>query len=1122
MRRSLAAAVVAGLALSTFLPAQADGLPADHDCRIEIADPVPWLEALLQSDGLRDAVRLDALGDAIALAGGGNWSPAQWVEALRTFRPFLPQRITLAWPTATAGKLGNLTHLFVALMLLNCVAMTESSDRAALAAEILPKVLENLEATADLRFALRVDCRDERTAEQWFESLGDFADGLAGQTDLVRCEHGADAFHLVFAPGTGLSRGEVRSLLSGWLIFAAADEPDAPDAVLDGVWRTLQRIGIHLHVALRGDQLAIELGDAAPQAGSVAAKAAATTAGALLDGARPIAQAHYDLTSLVTELRATLATIDRWRPTELGALMVSLDDQHLLEDIEEFLADVEPLAIVDAAIGWDEDGVRWVTVTPITAAVPIVDHPLWRLLPETTWGYGIDGRVSLGDFLCGAVRSIENRLASSSLRELVDGDATTTASDLEAQWYELVRTLRPMLFDEARSLWRAPMLWLGAAHQRQEEFDCHGLAFATALADPEGGLPFARRLFAEIAAAAALDLDDFPSGFARDLGLGVATIAFWRHDDAVDDFCPHAFEWQGHLVFSTSVATSRAMLAGGPFRPASADPSLIAASAGNGHRLGDALFHGVLDLSRAVREPLSAGEVALSPTVIAGAVASVLRLAGPIRSESTIQGDRVVTRGRILAAGVDPNDALAAIVARARAALGPWPEGVEALAMSGTAHGGRGDEGPFRLVFTPDGHYRNRIDLASSEQNCDWGDHVWGVVDGNLPVPPTAEQRDLLKGFALAFTGQWTEPPAGFHLAMAPDRVPGGPDELMLIGPSGAVTRLRLDPATGRTAAVAYVGESSWYATWYRLDGYASHGGRWLPHAALSSTGSGYRDAAWQDVAFAAVDATPPLPAASVAFVAAGEVETRRSDRYVLELAAVHGSRKVWLALVPVSPETRLSRAAAEALGAVVAPGASVARVPEVAIGPMMFRNLPVHIEGPDDLNGAGSEDARAGIIGAALLLRCCAELDAEVPSLRLQPPGAFAEDGGFVPVTWLTGLPIVPVAWGKNVTVPCTLPLTSPIPLQLGAGAVVAGAPLSRKRIRAIGSMTDHDGLVAFTASDLRIGDVPLGGVSLVAPLCRRAGAAPPYPSALGRQLAERFILRFDLPASRIAIVPR
>ena len=701
--------------------------------------------------------------------------------------------------------------------------------------------------------------------------------------------------------------------------------------------------------------------------------------------------------------------------------------------------------------------------------------------------------------------------------------------------------------------WRPPMgVLLGntgtvriSTKENAQRTPAAGIAWITRCQGGEGGLPLARQMFAALVAATGAPAEGAAPAFDRDCGLGVPTVALpvpllFAGLETSDELLLHAFETGDHLVLSTSVPLSKSMLEakGGAPRVRLAGPlPVTATSVANGQRLGLAIARAgemLAHLHDAAFPPADKDDSGWTLVAVLGSgVAGALRTFGLCTATTVRDGDQDVTAGELRFARPAGRPEIEPVLAVARRALGPWPEGAAALVASGTCRYS-GADGTFTFQCVRDGRFVNRIDSVFPEENSWDGTTSWSTRENHWLHTPAPRDRDRVRSFDLVLSGQWAQALPWCDLRLADDTMPfEGPAVRLYFPESGGTTRVELDPVTMLRARFDFGEDGGTTGHAIALSDWRDVGGRLLPHEVRyeGAREGGFHVQRWQVQAeLAAGTFTPPPPPDGAAFAGAPEVEVHHSNTTGFLARGHCGAGAAWFRVDPGFDDTTLSRHRATALGIDHAEKDERIAAPALRFGPATLTGVPLRLptEAPAATKptppAAGSEPRADGTIGYSLFRRCCAEMDYAAPALRLFPPGHFdGREAAWVDTLCDARSNCVPVQLAEDVTLPFQLTFFGGTPLVLLDNVMLEDRMLARRPVEVWGRFSSRLNRLGVRWAAPRIGTTELGKSTGTIPRTRTRGLAITAAGHFGASLVEKdFVLLLDLPRNRVAFVKR
>lgn len=1130
MRKRVLAALAAAAATTVAAPAQHEGIapPPAYTCSIVLDDPLPWVHTLLRSDALDEAMRTGSIGDAIALAGmQQQLQPKLLSRQLRLFEHFVPKHVAVRFPPETGGAFGAWLRATTAASLGHAASYAEDVDAetvSRLRDEVREAMLNGIREALLARVHVELQCRDERTAGDWFDAIADWSETLATDEDLLTFRHSGDGCRVTFVPGRALERDATATFLAEW--FGHDDEELA-----DAVWQLLQRVSVRLDSRLAGDRIQLHLYPTglAP----LEPREPVTTRAPSIPGT-PVMSARYDLRQLLAHIRAARELWRRWQPTEIGRIAASFDEQQLLGDLATLVESIEGAAQLDFALNWSDRELTFSSAWPASGAVRLRGDPLLGLVPQDTATLALDGSRTFAQIAYDGLLRVEDRIHDRSLQALL-GDDEAQAAEADEQvraYYERMGGVRSLLRDELpRSLQPPTLTLFGTCEGQQQQPSVIALAFVTRLQRRGSGIAVAQRIAREVSLAIDPDADLDALSFDDDLGLGVPTVSLPMAEGLgalLGDLRPHLFEFRGNLVLSSSVGTSRAILAGPHARFEELPADTTALTIGNGARVATTIVTLGEQIGTLLRGVQAAGEPVRHTLEILDVAAELTRMVGPVtfhlrETDATATG---TGSARFRATKEQQRPALDELVARCREALGAWPADAAVLEASGTTRYG-GSDGTFSFSCGRDGRFHNRIDVEFRERSTTFCDQPWAVHTDPTPISMGTYECDLLTAWDAILSGQWTEPLPGLELRLADDTLPGTGPEVLLVGTrSTARLRVQIDPGTFLPTALRMNGQSLQTAGWLRLDDFRAVEGRMLPHRIFrDGDGDHFAVSAWSVREQAPADIARPAATADFELADACEVPLVL-DGGIARVRIGGETNGVWVHLIPSYTHCSLTRHAIERLGGTFNASGALAQLPAFAVGDATIRDVTVRVQqyGPSDDADDENPTTMHGTLGPELFRRACVTLDFARSMMRVEPLGAFDERGfDWTPVENVLTFPSVPVELVPGVTVPAALVFYRDFDVSFVQSLAACEIELPPTEARRTLHPLLGECLVT-TLAGARIGPHAIENARVL----RTAGRIPEasYASSIATLgfpiLTERFVLHLDLANDRVAFVPR
>lgn len=381
---------------------------------------------------------------------------------------------------------------------------------------------------------------------------------------------------------------------------------------------TILALGAQAKLTRHDDALVLSIGPATPRDKGLPRTRESLGTLFTPESSEMVAWAGWDITATAELVDATAKTIEQWRTTEAGREILAGDTEDSAGDITDFqrqLASSPPRGEGRIEVG---DELRVTMVRDASASSPtIASTRLLDVVPGNAAGIRLDATLSFGEAMADAVADGETRLYNSLVKSWVrnDGSAEKQQKVVDA-YYRSFAALRVLLLRDATKVFVAPYATIVSTSHSTELRVGQGttqlvlplpaVAFFTTPAqgaDVVAWLESVNREAARAAfnAAGKVTPSDVRSRvMTKDIGLGVPTHVIeldWTDEilpggvtiDASEDSVFHAFEHEGFVVLSTSVALSTAIRAGTGHVRATPQADAIAYTHVSGAGIADSL-----------------------------------------------------------------------------------------------------------------------------------------------------------------------------------------------------------------------------------------------------------------------------------------------------------------------------------------------------------------------------------------------------------------------------------------------------------------------------------------------------------------------------------------------------
>jgi len=496
-------------------------LSAETTNVLVVRDVLPVLEGVLASPAVVQF--LDGTAELQRETLGTSFDVRTLQRQLRTIAPFVPTEVVVAAPTRTLDRLTHAAPLFASVTVLQMLARAgvkdgELVDKARATANAALRQFDGLPMQA------WVTVRDERTAEQWFDTVVEALEAGA-----------AAAFTVVVGDGRLELRGEPFGERSPW---RAAMQAVGIDSTSAPAW------SVEVVFEQRGPTISMQVGKLAP---GPCPPAALGEAWAEAPGA--LAFTRTEVSDAAAEL------IDAWlHIAALGDVELADGDAMLMVRLVDFLGRVDAIAADQTVVLVVDRGIEWTHDTHLSV-VAIEDYepvpPELKRLAAAAAGPFLASSDALDVLLLSALETLAEGEAevSDAAAPVVDYLESEDASRFQAGTMLLARAAE---FRAGEQWKHGPMPFAAAALVARPKEAGDGAAFMTELStrlaialEIEGAL-WALREFELPAKAHGLRLDALAPDLA---GHGLEHA-----------FVPHWIESDGWLVVATDPKLTRDVL----------------------------------------------------------------------------------------------------------------------------------------------------------------------------------------------------------------------------------------------------------------------------------------------------------------------------------------------------------------------------------------------------------------------------------------------------------------------------------------------------------------------------------------------------------------------------------
>lgn len=620
-------------------------IPKDTTNLLVIRDPLPHVEALLQTPELEEVAR--ATADLQQEVFGMKVSPGLLQKQMQLFVPFVPREIVVAAPPQAMVAFGHLCSS----MLAGFLASTSSAGDVEVA-ELRAVAQKHLVQLQLPNFMASVRARDERTAELWFETVGDaFAEVADDGFVLTGAD---DVLTVVLHP----------SKINGGKMLEQLRSIELDPAPLEGLSTTFT-------VTLAGDRITLQVGPQGP-------------VGLTKDALHELWRAG-DEQLLFTTLHVEEA-LPMWNES-LGLLEAAMETTHdivmpqvvPISSMLTRLADLSPTVtssmVMDNGIEWvlvetfDEDEtIEW--AAPPKALLQCLDPNAGGLMLAN-----VPFDLLLAGMFEGVLEEIGTRARRPEFVELYQW-----LSDKTESLREFLGGESSAVFTSGVALVTSETTLKGLSYGDTAMRDLPFFAWAAVAAadDAESATGFCTHIGELLAEA--MDSEIEAPWLETDLGFGLPTrVLLWRlmlpdgvRFEVTEGFVPHHVQKGDLMIVSTDPALTRTLLArmDGPVEVDKPDEGVLAWSQLSGTQMASMtrmLGQWVLEIQKHAPEELRfAAEIDGVMQVVAAALQNVDRY----EQKLTISNTEMRDTTRLLLKPAGEREAM-----RARAQKAPEQKG---------------------------------------------------------------------------------------------------------------------------------------------------------------------------------------------------------------------------------------------------------------------------------------------------------------------------------------------------------------------------------------------------------------------------------------------------------------
>lgn len=511
-------------------------LSADATNVLVVRDVMKPIEQLLAAPATKEL--LAATADVQKEMFGRAFSPEVLRAQIGLFAPLVPAEIVIAAPTSTADKVTHALAFAVDAFGLSVLSRANDPDEETVE-KLRDAAAEHLQQLDALPLQAWVRTRDKRTAEQWFEVVGEWA-GTQGKALGIETKAEGDRLQLRWEP-----------FAAGGALRQALERAKVP---LDGA----PKGAIEATLELAEDRLSLQIGKLAPP------PCAADRFGAMWAG-EPLLFGRVKLDDAVDVTDGYLHLV------EVGVEDLQPGDQAIVEQLQAQLLQLASLSNdTTVAVGTDADG-AWTQLEYAFAEPPgddldFVPAGLQRFV-DVQAPFWLTSN-SLDVVLASSWDEVETRAQSRG--------KPAVGAELFAAAIEFLNGDESAVFAPGVAIVAREAAFRGAKDWKHGPMPFAAEAIVVLPATAEEGEQFVRELTRLVAEGIGVEA---PKWEAADLGLGVPTHAL-RLDTlpgyarlGLDwDFRPHWFFVDATMVVSTDPQLSKELQRRAAKEPAAKPP----------------------------------------------------------------------------------------------------------------------------------------------------------------------------------------------------------------------------------------------------------------------------------------------------------------------------------------------------------------------------------------------------------------------------------------------------------------------------------------------------------------------------------------------------------------------
>lgn len=407
--------------------------PADRDSFFYIADPLPHIEAAVES------VAFARLSEVVnGMAPSPMPEPEQILSQLQLGTAYIPTEIAVTTTGKEISTFGRLMRIFVLMSLCEGAIEAEEQDELPSLHEELAEQLKKMQIhSSDLWLNFRspipaaiVYGQATALATQW-ESQGiaevEFDEGI----------------HLKLTAKSWLED----EFTAKYFMHAmdVTESLDSPGAVT--LAQATMQLKLSVHLQQHGNAIRLSIGDEAPEdqnsaASTANSKDSSEAAAGLfgdLNGTDDslLVAGRYEVQALRSEITSAAELWKKWKGTPVGDATQALDTDDFMGDLKDMVQALKVAGDAGSFVIYADNGLRgtW-TEFGVPDSPTLKESGLLNLLPDSQGIVSASSMISLGQSLSDMLSQFESRLATKSLQyELSGRQLQAEMTDMMSEFY---------------------------------------------------------------------------------------------------------------------------------------------------------------------------------------------------------------------------------------------------------------------------------------------------------------------------------------------------------------------------------------------------------------------------------------------------------------------------------------------------------------------------------------------------------------------------------------------------------------------------------------------------------------------------------------------------------------